>query len=75
MEATINQTFFHGIRMKTIKLELSDGAFSTIKDLVFVSQLGDNYGGCQQAWKKVIDAILDGEESVEIKTKEEREKE
>ena len=61
------------ILMKEIKLSISDKALGTLRDLVFGSMLGDNYGGCQQAWRKVIDAINDGEDTVEIKTKEERE--
>ena len=59
--------------MKEIKLSISDKALGTLRDLVFGSMLGDNYGGCQQAWKKIIDAINNGEDTVEIKTKEERE--
>tara|TARA_R100000278_G_scaffold121958_2_gene107030 strand:- start:192 stop:470 length:279 start_codon:yes stop_codon:yes gene_type:complete len=58
--------------MKEIKLSISDKALGTLKDLVFGSMLGDNYGGCQQAWRKVIDAINDGEDTVEVITKEER---
>ena len=57
--------------MKEIKLSISDKALGTLKDLVFGSMLGDNYGGCQQAWRKVIDAINDGEDTVEVITKEE----
>ena len=59
--------------MKEIKLSISDKALGTLRDLVFGSMLGDNYGGCQQAWKKIIDAVNNGEDTVEIKTKEERE--
>ena len=58
--------------MKEIKLSISDKALGTLRDLVFGSMLGDNYGGCQQAWRKVIDAINDGEDTVEVITKEER---
>ena len=58
--------------MKEIKLSISDKALVTLKDLVFGSMLGDNYGGCQQAWRKVIDAINDGEDTVEVITKEEK---
>ena len=58
--------------MKEIKLSISDKALGTLRDLVFGSMLGDNYGGCQQAWKKIIDAINDGEDTVEVITKEER---
>ena len=58
--------------MKEIKLSISDKALGTLRDLVFGSMLADNYGGCQQAWRKVIDAINDGEDTVEVITKEER---
>ena len=58
--------------MKEIKLSISDKALGTLRDLVFGSMLGDNYGGCQQAWRKVIDAINDGEDTVEVITKEEK---
>ena len=67
-------TFFRkaNILMKEIKLSISDKALGTLRDLVFGSMLGDNYGGCQQAWRKVIDAINDGEDTVEVITKEEK---
>ena len=58
--------------MKEIKLSISDKALVTLKDLVFGSMLGDNYGGCQQAWKKIIDAINNDEDTVEVITKEEK---
>lgn len=58
--------------MKEIKLSISDKALGTLKDLVFGSMLGDNYGGCQQAWKKIIDAINNDEDTVEVITKEEK---
>ena len=60
--------------MKQIQLSISDKALGVLRDLVFVSQLADNDGGCQQAWRKIIDAINAGEDSIELKTKEEREK-
>ena len=58
--------------MHEIKLSISEKALSTLKKLVFSSMLGDNYGDCQQAWKKVIDAIRDGKESVDLHTREEK---
>ena len=60
------------MKVHEIKLLISDKAVGTLKDLVFGSMLGDNYGGCQQAWRKVIDAIKDGKDTVEIHTREEK---
>ena len=36
------------ILMKEIKLSISDKALVTLRDLVFGSMLGDNYGGCHK---------------------------
>ena len=58
--------------MHEIKLSISEKALSTLKKLVFSSMLGDNYGDCQQAWRKVIDAIKDGKDAVELRAREER---
>ena len=58
--------------MNEIKLSISDKALGTLKKLVFTSILGNNYGDCQQAWRKVIDAIRDGKEIVALHTREEK---
>ncbi len=58
--------------MHEIKLSISEKALGALKKLVFSSMLGDNYGDCQQAWRKVIDAINDGKEIVSLQTREEK---
>ena len=60
--------------MKQIKLILSDEAHKTINDLVVCSFLADNDGGLSQGWRKILEAISDGKDEVELKTKEEKER-
>lgn len=60
------------MKVHEIKLSISDKALATLKKLVFSSMLGENYGDCQNAWAKVIDAIKDGKDAVELRAREER---
>ena len=60
---------------REIKLTISEEAFRIIKDNCYAGGLAGNDGPLTHAWVKVIDAIMDGQTELELRTKKEREKE